>query len=465
MLSCQLERLAVLTTSVTMSTALHSSPSIPLPSPPHAGLDVAMVPSCPHPCALNMATLDTTRPTLDITSYPHIFDAILTASLSSPATLKSLRALCHAARDAVEAKLARHIAVKSTYANKQRYIRITSGLGVPIPGVRARDYVALMEGREGTALVARAPVARLKRGGGVLASAAASTSSTPPDAPSDAPGRPTPAPDADVTPAQALATITRVLAHTRIADVGNYSIGSDILPLSPWLSLDTVRLPSYQLAGANSDNTTLPAPTVVLSPDARTAFRSTMALLVPGGTRRVVSHEFYDMGLETCVKLLCGCAQRRLVAGLSGPDPNRPRTVGDSAVPMEEEECACQSVTEVVLALVQRFPSATGTKPGCTPGFVPHRVLAVARAFPRANIVLVGAEASRLGRDPPITRPYDLPVSELKRLIVVESELEMWQVEDRIEFVKLAEWKKRVGERRWEVEMGLADVQVLKRAK
>lgn len=366
------------------------------------------------------------RGSLDITAYPHIFDAILTASLSSAETIKALRALCHAARDAVEAKLARHVVVKSTTRERQRYLGLWSALDrAPIPGVRGRNYVALSEGRESTAL----PPLRTRLGGTANKRTLESSPTTRPP---------------DVTPAQAQATIERLLKHTRVLDVGEYVAGVDLLALAPWLALDTVRLPSYRLAGANNDNPTLRARTLVLSPSSLAALRSSYALVVPSGTECIVSHEFIDISPGTCANIYCG----------HGPAPST--AAGDA-------DCSCQTVREVVLAFVQRKPKR-GTSE-LELGYTPERVLAVARTFPHAKIVLAGAEASRLGCDPPIRRPYAESNDVIRRLIVDESVHADLLDRNRIECVKLSEWRRRVGEKRWEIEMGLGDLQVLKMAR
>jgi hypothetical protein len=240
----------------------------------------------------------------------------------------------------------------------------------------------------------------------------------------------------DVSPAQALATTARVLAHTRVIDVGEFVAGDVLAALAPWLDLDAVRLPAYRLAGANNDNSTLRARTVVLSPSCAGALRSTYALVVPPGTRRLVSHEFTDLAPKMWATVSCSC-------GGSSPAP----------------DCACQSVQEVVVAFVQRRP-AKGTSE-MEFGYTPERVAALCEAFPNARVVLAGAEGARLGRDPPTQRPYGEPNDEIKRLILESEHADKLQ---DIECFKLGEWRKLVGEKRWALEVGLGDTQVLHRA-
>lgn len=384
--------------------------AVALPAAPPTSDAPTIAPAAPElATAPEPASDPEPRAALDITAYPHIFDAILSFSLEHYGTLKSLRSLCHAARDAIEAKLARSITVKSSSTRHGKYLHIRSAAGVPIPGVRARNYLALAQGGESAR-----PRPLVKSFGG--------------------PAPPPPVPD--VSPAQALATTARVLAHTRVVDVGEFVPGTDLSALAPWLDLDAVRLPAYRLAGANNDNTTLKARTVVLSPSCAGALRSTYALVVPPSTRRLVSHEFTDLAPRTWATVSCSCG---------------------GAVPAPD--CACRSVEEVVVAFVQRRP-AKGTSE-MEFGYMPERVAALCEMFPNARVVLVGAEGARLGRDPPASRPYTETNDEVKRLILESEHADKLQ---DIDCVKLAEWRKLVGEKRWALEMGLGDTQVLKRA-
>ncbi|CAK9780544.1 hypothetical protein CC85DRAFT_286596 [Cutaneotrichosporon oleaginosum] len=374
--------------------------------------DVAMTVASSGPRSasdLELAHTSNPRPALDIAAYPHIFEAILAFSLAHYDTVKALRSLCHAARDAVEAQLARHITVKSSSTRYGKYLHIRSAAGVPIPGVRPRNYIALAQGGESA-----------------LSKPVTKSFGRAPPAP----------PPADVSAAQALATTARVLAHTRVIDVGEFVHGTDLAALEPWLDLDAVRLPAYRLAGRNNDNTTLKARTVVLSPSCAGALRSTYALVVPPGTRRLVSHEFTDLAPRMWATVSCSCGGTSPTAG-----------------------CACRTIEEVVVAFVQRRP-AKGTSE-MEVGYTPERVAALVDVFPNARVVLVGAEGARLGRDPPAQRPYGEPNDEIKRLIL-ESELAD-KLQD-INCVKLGEWRKLVGEKRWALEMGLGDSQVLYRA-
>ncbi|BEJ13961.1 hypothetical protein CspHIS471_0311350 [Cutaneotrichosporon sp. HIS471] len=358
--------------------------------------------------ALESAT-DPERAALDITAYPHIFDAILAFCPAHYDTLKALRSTCHAARNAIEANLARHITVKSTSTKEGKFLHIRSASGVPIPGVRARDYLALAQARESAI-----PPARPKRPG-----------------PSLEPSSP-----ADVTPEQALATIARVLAHTRVLDVGGFVGGDVAVQLAPWLKLDVVRLPTYRMAGANYNNTTLNAHTVVLSPSCAGAHRSTYVLVVPPGTRRFVTHEFTDLAPDTWATVSCGCRG-------GSPQPGY----------------ACQTLEELVIAFVQRRP-AKGTS-DMEFGYTPDRIAALRRTFPNARFVLVGAEGSRLGKNPPAQRPFGESNEEIKRLILESGNAA--KLGD-FECFKLTEWRKVIGEKRWALEMGLGDTQVLNRA-
>lgn len=408
---------------------------------PASNMDDQPVGEGAPPCASLVPVASSSTPSLDIASYPHIFDLILSFALTDARTIRALRALSHAARDAVEARLAWHIVVKSTMSrDRVRYLGIwshTPSGQIEIPGIRGRNYPRLEAGLENSALLPAPPTKRL------AARVLGRTLKTvPPPLP----------PPPDVTPGQALATIERVLAYTRVLDVGEYLAGEDLLSLAPWLKLETVRLPGYRLAGANSDNPTLSASTVVLSPSAAGALRSSLALVIPPGTERVVSHEFIDIAPGTCANIYCG----------HGPSSSTATPTPTNAAPRVRgvEACACQTVREVILAFVQRKP-VRGTSE-MEFGHAPERVHRLSQTFPNAKIVLVGAEGARLGRDAPIQRPF-VESNEVIKGLILESEFELDG--ERIECVKLAEWRRRVGEKRWEIEMGLGDVQVLNRSK
>jgi hypothetical protein len=181
--------------------------------------------------------------------------------------------------------------------------------------------------------------------------------------------------------------------------------------------------------------------------------------VVRGGTRRVILHDHYNMP-RNGVAAFCSCRPSTRKASYQVWQTRYRtatldvRAAADILAAARCTPCACETVDEVVVAFTQaRDLHPMAHRRGATYD-MPEYVLGVARAFPRARIVLVGAECGKIGRYPRANPPIDPTHEQILTLVFAMSDFrhELAEVRERVAVYKIHEYRRMVGEDAWDAE-------------